>query len=93
MPSESVTVRCRGSTISVANAPGGQSILPAIAVAGLELSWMTEPGWSYQVETSPTLSGFSGFGPVMAGDGSESTVMDVISSPVMFYRVARTPAP
>jgi len=80
-------------TVPVGSAPGGQFVLPVTTAAGLQISWNTDLGFEYQVETSGDLENYTGFGPVVTGDGGVRTVTDVVDAAAKFYRVGRSESP
>jgi uncharacterized protein YaiE (UPF0345 family) len=64
----------------------------ATAGPGVEVSWNTNDGKTYQVRTSGNLVDWSNFGSPVVGDGSVFSVADPITPPgVKFYRVGETP--
>ena len=67
--------------------PAAQSILPATAAPGVELSWQTEVGSSYQVKSSSGLSNFVNFGPLIVGGGNRAKLSDLRTASAKFYRV------
>ena len=73
--------------------PGAQSILRATAAPGIEVSWQTEVGTNYQVESSNGLDAFDDFGPPITGDGSRAKRTDLRAAPSKFYRVGETKSP
>ncbi len=73
--------------------PGTRSILPAAAAPGLEISWQTEVGSDYQVESSGGLGTFADFGPRISGDGKRAKRSDLRTAPLKFYRVEETKNP
>jgi len=66
---------------------GSETILLAVSVSGHEVSWLTTPGVTYQVEESTDLESWLNLGPSRVGDGSVFTETDIQSSPKQFYRV------
>ncbi len=72
-------------------APGPvTTVIPATSAPGVEISFPTATGNNYQVESSLALSGWTNFGPVIAGDGSVKTITDINSTAKKFYRVGIT---
>jgi hypothetical protein len=66
----------------------------AVAAEGVRISWDTEEGKSYQVESSDTdLDGFANFGPAILGDGQSASLSDLVSPGAKFYQVKETAAP
>ena len=72
---------------------GSQSILVAAAAASLEISWQTEVGTNYQVESSVGLGSFANLGPPIMGDGTRAKLCDLRILPSKFYRVGKTKTP
>jgi hypothetical protein len=70
--------------------PGTRSILPATAAPGLEISWLTETGSDYQVESSSGPGTFARFRPRIRGDGMRAKLSDSRNVPSKFYRVGET---
>ncbi len=74
--------------------PGAGSVNENAATAGpgVEVSWNTNSGKTYQVRSSGNLVDWSNFGSPVVGDGSVFSVADPITPPgVKFYRVGETP--
>ncbi|MEP4076362.1 glycoside hydrolase family 16 protein [Haloferula sp.] len=76
-----------------ASAPGAQSVIAASADQGVEISWDTELGSTYQAESGADLDSFGDFGSVIVGDGGPAAVFDVINTQARFYRVEKLEAP
>jgi hypothetical protein len=70
---------------------GTTTIIPAAPAPGLEVSWPTKTGSSYQVESSTNLTAWDNFGSPMAGTGNILSVADLIGPGSKFYRVQETP--
>ena len=66
------------------------SVLTASAGAGVVLSWETEVGFNYQVETSTDLENFSTMGDVISGDGNPAGSSDLVDEAKRFYRVVKS---
>jgi hypothetical protein len=74
--------------------PGAGSVNENEATAGpgVEISWNTNSGKTYQVKSSGNLVDWSNFGSSVVGDGNIFSVADPITPPgVKFYRVGETP--
>jgi hypothetical protein len=74
--------------------PGEGSVNENAATAGpgVEISWNTNSGKTYQVKSSGNLVDWSNFGSSVVGDGNIFSVADPITPPgVKFYRVGETP--
>lgn len=78
---------------TTAAVPGAQVILPATAAPGIEISWQTEVGSSYQVQSSDVPGTFADFGPPVSGDGKRAKRSDLRTGPSKFYRVAESKSP
>ncbi|MGB1129340.1 MAG: hypothetical protein ACPG4K_04770, partial [Haloferula sp.] len=68
-------------------APSEDIVDVATGQPGVQISWPTEIGMDYQVESSPNLSGFTSFGSLISGDGNPASVTDVMGAGSKFYRV------
>ncbi|MGI9244609.1 MAG: hypothetical protein ACR2RV_27655, partial [Verrucomicrobiales bacterium] len=65
-------------------------IIDAELADGLQLTWDTETGVSYQVQSSPVdLDSFVDFGAPISGDGEPAAISDSRDSEGNFYRVQR----
>jgi hypothetical protein len=65
---------------------------PATAGPGVEVSWQSVTGRTYQVRSSGDLVGWTNFGSPVVGNGSIFSVADPITPPgVKFYQVSETP--
>jgi len=71
--------------------PDNSLSIPATATPGVEISWATKNGSTYQAKSSTNLSGFTNFGPVIEGDGGTASVFEVLTPPAKFYQVVETP--
>lgn len=65
--------------------------IPATPTPGVEISWSTKNGSTYQAKSSTNLSGFMNFGPAIEGDGGTASVFEVLTPPAKFYQVVETP--
>lgn len=65
--------------------------LPATAAAGVEISWDSKTGRTYQVRSSTDLISFEDFGGALTGDGETQTTTDLITPIAKFYEVVETP--
>ena len=72
---------------------GSQAVLPATSTASLEISWQTESGSNYQVESSIGLGSFTNLGPVVVGDGKRAKLSELRILPSKFYRVGKIKTP
>jgi hypothetical protein len=71
---------------------GNSEVIPATAGPGVEVSWQSVAGRTYQVRTSGNLVDWTNFGSSVVGNGSIYSVADPISPPgKKFYRVGETP--
>ena len=70
--------------------PGSSTVLAATTSPGVEVSWLTLAGSSYQVKSSPDLSTWTNFGTSVSGTGAIFTVVDPNSAIKKFYRVLQT---
>lgn len=67
------------------------AILSATVTTGVQLTWDTEAGTTYQPKCSTSLPGFTNFGSPVVGDGNPVTVTDVTSELRKFYQIDITP--
>ncbi|MGB6222812.1 hypothetical protein [Haloferula sp.] len=89
-PDQSGAVRIDNVSLVVPEM-GNSEIIPATSAPGVQVSWPTKSGSSYQPKVSTTLSGFTNLGPVIEGDGTVKTISDLISPPAKFYEIDETP--
>jgi hypothetical protein len=73
--------------------PSIQSILPASAEPGIEVSWQTEVSSAYQLESSSGLGTWINHGPPLTGDGKRARQIDLRNTPTKFYRVKQVKNP
>ncbi len=67
-------------------------IIPAMAATGAILSWETQNGFGYQLQSSSDLaSGFSDLGSMMTGNGGTMSVGQTLSGRQFFQVVESTP--
>lgn len=66
-------------------------VLPATAVASVEISWPAAMGKNYQVQSSVNLATWSNFGGVVAGDNTIKAVYDPKVLSRKFYKVSKLP--
>jgi hypothetical protein len=71
----------------VIDEPAQTNPLAATKTPAVEISWNTQDGRSYQVESSLNLTNWSNFGNPVAGDGSFYSVIDPITPSSKFFRV------
>ena len=71
--------------------PGEPQSISATQAPGVEISWATKNGSTYQAKSSTSLSDFMNFGPVINGDGGTASVFEVLTPPAKFYQVVETP--
>jgi hypothetical protein len=65
------------------------SVQMAATAQGLSLSWNTQPGCVYQVETSTDYATWSNFGASRTAGGYSDSVSVNATSGAAFYRVVR----
>jgi hypothetical protein len=74
--------------------PGQTNVLSAASQAGVQISWASTSGSSYQVQATTDLNAntsWSAFGGIVAGNGTTNTVNDSSSAPHKFYEVLQLP--
>lgn len=63
------------------------NILTATVGTGVQLTWDTAVGSTYQPKCSTSLSGFANFGSPIIGDGNPVSVSDITSELNKFYQI------
>ncbi len=71
----------------VIDEPAQTNPLAATKTPAVEISWNTQDGSTYQVESSLNLTNWSNFGNPVAGDGSVYSVIDPLTPASKFFRV------
>lgn len=66
------------------------TILPASSEPGLQITWGTEEGSTYQLQRSLDLQDFTDFGPPIMGDGRMWSAVDSITNAQQFYQVVES---
>jgi hypothetical protein len=84
--------------VSLSSGGGGSSsqtnVVSTSSQRGVQISWASVNGASYQVESTGSLStnpAWSTFGGIVTGNGSTNTAVDPASSPEKFYKVLQLP--
>lgn len=72
---------------------GGQSVLPTVVAPGVEVSWFSDTGMTYQVEESEDLDVWLDLGGALLGTGGEISIATPYSGPKKFYKVTETVSP
>ena len=68
--------------------------IDAIVGDGVQITWETQAGKSYQVESSLTdLNAFENFGAEITGDGGSAAAGDLLVPGGKYYRVVETATP
>ncbi len=71
--------------------PGVTTVIPATPAAGVQISWNSKSGKTYQVKSSIGLLDWENFGTAAAGTGGTMSVSAPLTPPNKFYRVEETP--
>lgn len=66
------------------------TILEATVSQGFQITWPTQPGYTYQVRRSTGLEVFTDFGSPIIGDGEDWSAIDALTDPSQFYSVFET---
>jgi hypothetical protein len=67
------------------------TIEPATATTATLRTGLNQPGFTYQIETSTSLSGWTNFGSAFPGDGTAKTIpVSTGGEPRRFYRLRQT---
>ncbi len=77
-------------TLLTPSIPGTTTVLAATTAPGVQVSFLTLAGSSYQVKTSTDLAAWSNFGGSINGNGQVWTITDAANLPSKFYRVLQT---
>lgn len=77
-------------TILTPIVPGDTTVVAATSSPGVEVSWNTLSGSTYQVSTSGNLGSWSDFGGSITGNGGVWSIVDALTPPKKFYRVLQT---